>query len=59
MTDYERVSLMLLSSMVARSISKSGTDIRNAEAMGLEAVTQAVILIGSADQHIEQPASSG
>jgi hypothetical protein len=59
MTDYERVSLMLLSYMVARSISKSGAQIRHAEDLGLEAVTQAAVLIGSEDQKIGQPTSSG
>jgi hypothetical protein len=47
MTDYERVSLMLLSSLVARGISKSGAEIRDAERMAVDAVMQAAQLIAA------------
>lgn len=41
MTDFERVQLLLLSSLVGWQIAESGDQKRKARAIGLEGITQA------------------
>lgn len=46
LTNYERVQTMLLASLVGTMIADSGERKRKAKAMGIEAITQALNLIG-------------
>lgn len=47
-TDFERVQLLLLSALVGRGMAKSGAELRKAEAIGLEGLTQAQKLLEQA-----------